>query len=223
MTFMLAVIFATMIPTYYAVKVFVKIANATQQGGESTPGISPYLMLAIIGCGFVCMGFLTGVLPSASWRPGHDKNYSPILFLIGGVVIFIASVYALFRNAKKPYGGAWVASALAGLHLAYSGANHVAFWWDKESVGIMATELATQAGIECKASYLIVRKEGAAFNYRCPTTYQFGNPLGEPFIPWPAYQEGTSEKLVKVMQKLESDVTAEMAAHKLESAQDEKK
>lgn len=218
MTFMLAVLLSMAIPMIYFFKGFHKLAQ-----GEGAPAISPYVMVAMLGGMLIAMGFGLGLLTAGTpWRPGHDTNYSPLLFLVGGLVVCIASGISAFRGSKAPY-GSWIVAALAGLHLVYSGADHMAFYWDKQKVGMMASDLAAKGDVKCAAAYVIIKQEGNVFRYRCPTVLRLGNELGEPFVPWPAYQEGISDKLPKVIKDLEAQVDRDNAEQRKASVQDEKK
>jgi hypothetical protein len=210
MTFLLALLLAMAIPAFYAfVLMFgrsIKTRNVVR--------VLPFIAASNFGAMIVAAGFVFGIWAStAPWRPDQDTNYSPLLFLIGGAVVCGASAIAAFRGNKAPH-GAWIVCAMAGLHLAFSGADHLIFSRDKESMGVMASALGAEAGIDCQASYLLVREEGKAFRYRCPTVLQFGNQFGVPFVPWPAYQEGTSEKLHQVLDTLKAQVAKETAERK---------
>lgn len=206
MTFMLAMLLTLAVPMFHITRAFLKGADGPRD--EALP-IRLYIIPAF-GSWVVAMGFMVALITFDTWRPGHVTNYVPYLIAAGGTVLLIASAVLAFRGRTAP-NGSWIVCALAGIHLTYSGLDHVAFYWDKENIGVLASDLAAEAGVQCAASHLVVKKEGNAFRYRCPTLIRLGNTFEEPFIPWPAYQEGTSEKLVTVVAVLQARVNKEMA------------
>lgn len=210
MTFLLAVILAMGIPAYYATVLMYNKRMKTR----NVMRLTHFIAAANFGAMVVAAGFAFGLWAiSAPWRPTRDTDYSPHLFLVGGVIVFGVSAITAFRGKTAPH-GAWIICAIAGLHLVFSGADHLIFSRDKESIGVVASVLGTEAGIDCQAAYLLVRKEGQEFRYRCPTVLQLGNQFGVPFIPWPTYQEGTSAKLVQVLDQMHSEAKKEAAERK---------
>lgn len=208
MTFMTALLIVMTIPMVY----FVKGIRAS--GADGKAALPIYVSAGILPGALVSMGFLLGILGAAATivRPS-DMNYSPYLVLAGGVSRAVLSACALYsrgrasgRGAQASPGGAWILCGLASIYLAYTAVDHLAFFADKESSGILSTEISRQAGIDCDAQYLLVRREGRAFAYRCRTNLQLGSQFGQPFIPWPSYKAGSSERLLVEFEKLRAQV-----------------
>lgn len=110
------------------------------------------------------------------------------------------------RGTQASPGGAWILWGLASIYLAYTAIDHLAFFADKESSGILSTEISRHAGVDCDAQYLLVRREGPTFAYRCRTNLQLGSQFSQPFIPWPSYTAGSSERLLVKFEKLQAQV-----------------
>lgn len=219
MTFLMAYLIALIVPmVYFGRMTLARIA-------EPAKGAAPmYVQLAMVPILLLAYGFMSGLFFSSDFRPDRDVNYVPYFILAGGILgTCLYGFAALHKREVVPgvvarQGGAWILAALVSAYLSFTAVDHFLFFSDRESTGIMSTELSNRAGIECNAAYLIVKKRERTFQYRCPLRVQFGHQFGQPFIPWPSYVEGSSERLLSEFEKME----AEMARQESRSQTSEK-
>ena len=199
MAFMASLLLVLLVPMFHWVRAF-QIARATTK--PNTPAKMPlFINLAVLPIGVLSAGFLVGAISAAGeFRPDRDVNYAPYLFLVGGAI-----GAALYGYAAIKKGSWWIPCALASAYLCFTGIDHLAFVVDKETTGIVSSDIARSAGVDCDAAYLLVRKVGHALEYRCRKNIQLGNQLGTPFIPWPSYASGSSEPLLAAVDKLQAD------------------
>ncbi len=197
------------VPFFYLTKA---ISMASLEDENRRTSIPLHNLLAMVPGLVLASGFMIGIFPSASFRPNHDINYSPYLVLIGGVLAVLAYGFAAFQKRVDAQGvvrqgGAWILAALASAYLTFTAVDHFIFFADKESAGIMASEMlnGNSEGVRCDAPYLIARKADRAFVYRCRGNLQLGHQFGEPFIPWPSYTEGRSEHLMSEFERLSAE------------------
>lgn len=140
-------------------------------------------------------------------------NWSPILFVVAAFIGFgcygpIAIKLLRERETsvtKQLWQGAWLIASLACLYIGYAAVDHLLFWKDKDKVGIASSMLFEKADVKCDSGAILVKREGEGFIYRCPHNVALGNPLGEPFVPWPSYREGYSTQLLIEFKKLEAE------------------
>jgi hypothetical protein len=129
----------------------------------------------------------------------RDINWSVPLFAVfgaGTAAIFAWKLWTLRRQDLGPY--AWRAglsawALLAGLYLVVAIADHLWFMRGEQS-GIAHAAALGATDVECPGMVL-VRWDAATAAYRCPADLVWGHPLGQPFVPWPTYVEGTSDLL----------------------------
>jgi hypothetical protein len=209
MPFMAALLLALVVPIIYWAKT-VAFASAAS-GGNGLANVPVHVQLTVLPIALLSAGFMLGVLSiGAEFRPDRDINYAPYLFLVGG-----ALGAALFGYAAFNKGGWWIPCALASAYLCYTAIDHLVFCFDRENTGVLSTELARSTDVDCEAPYLLVRKTGNAFEYRCRKNIQLGNQFGTPFIPWPSYTSGSSEQLLAALEKLQADVAAQERERKV--------
>lgn len=203
MPFMAALLLALVVPMVYWVKT-VAFAPAAS-GGNGLANVPRYIHLTVFPISLLSAGFMFGVLTiEAPIRPDRDVNYAPYLFLAGGALGAAVFGYAAFKK-----GNWWIPCALASAYLCYTAIDHLTFVSDRENTGVLSSELARSTDVTCDAPYLLVRKVGHAFEYRCRKNIQLGNQFGTPFIPWPSYTSGSSEQLLAALEKLQADVAVQ--------------
>lgn len=171
-----------------------------------------YLPFTIIPGSLAGGGFMLGLLESnAIVMRMSDKSYVAHLILAGGVAgVALFGVAAYRRIVTSAPGsptllsGIWILLVLTSAYLAFTSIDHLVFFADKDSSGILSTQVSHQVGIDCAAPYLLIRKQGKTFEYRCRHNVQLGSQFGEPFVPWPSYSSGESEQLAIAVEKLQS-------------------
>lgn len=100
-----------------------------------------------------------------------------------------------FRNVRRFWstGGAFAAAAIA---LIYSDSLHFV---SRPDAGVMASFVLDQGGsydVECASPVLLVHyTRGKPTDYRCPKGLALMSDSSRPFVPWPDYHSGHSQKL----------------------------
>lgn len=100
-----------------------------------------------------------------------------------------------FRNVRRFWstGGAIAAAAIA---LIYADSLHFV---SRPDAGVMASFVLDQGGsydVECKSPALLVHyTRGKPTDYRCPKGLALMSDSSRPFVPWPDYHSGRSQKL----------------------------
>jgi hypothetical protein len=208
MNFLVALLLCILIPTWGFSKLL--YSNGRPSASERRLSSRLAVMFSLIGTMGLSAGFISGVFQPAVWR-SSDVNLTPWLFLFGGVVTGLSSLFIATRPVVQPdggrsrRGGAWILCSIAGGYIGFTAIDHFKFFWDDKNSGIIASDIGRAAGISCEASYLLAHQEGKAIRYRCPLTIQLGSPFGQPFVPWPSYTEGTSEALAEQIEKIKRE------------------
>ncbi|MBK4736147.1 hypothetical protein [Noviherbaspirillum pedocola] len=153
--------------------------------------------------------FVSSLYPPVEWVNGKSVNVTPLLALVAGAVglcVFGPIAYLMGRGKRLDATahltfGFLVLASVSAAYVVYAAADDLMFWRGKGS-GVMSAMVFERAGVQCESGYVFVRREGAAYRYRCPTSIVAGHPFGEPFAPWPAYREGRSEALGTALDSL---------------------
>ncbi|MCU6501969.1 hypothetical protein LPN04_29675 [Rugamonas sp. A1-17] len=202
MVFIFAILIALVVPAFSMFAVMFRLNEA------SAVRVTRNNALGLLSAVPLLVGFLQSVFVSSVWKLS-DSNQAPTWFLVGGIAglvtgMLLASNLAFVR-VRFMRRDLWVMCALANLYIAGAALDHLVFFWDKAGTGVMASDLAQEADINCASEYLLVRRHGGSLNYRCPTSVVLGNPFAQPFAPWPAYESGDSVKLNQVLERLQKD------------------
>lgn len=168
--------------------------SALQGAGHATAGCA-----ALVG---LLLG--TEVMGPATWNGPYveTRNWSPAAYFASGLLSMALLVAAkpLQARAERVRGVAalrtgvlWL-TAVAGLYVCLAVLDHAYFFRDPAMTRRVRPE-AAEAGLECVGDSLLVRLEGDAADYRCPTSVLFGRHYREVFAPWPGYEAGASVRL----------------------------
>jgi len=201
MTFLFALVLAMLIPMTF----LTQRGRAAMGGGDRVGALELVALTALM---LIQSGLILGLIVT-SWRQG-DTNWTPILIGGGGALTAcvgarsLMGVYSASRQAKPTpnWMAAWVTALISGLYLAGAGIDHYLFWKDAADVGIAADVVYKQADVDCDYPYVLLRKRGDEVEYRCPHNLFLGYPIGQPFVPWPTYSTGVSNRMMAVQQEL---------------------
>lgn len=220
MTYMFAVLFCMLAPMFYLL---------TELRSSQGAALINWRVFSVASCGMLgTVAFLYSVFSPTEWSPGQSINYSPLLHLVAGLAgVFVYGRLAItfgrgerlvhgpitvtVTQIKRPDAaanatfGLLILGCLSAAYLAYAAADNLMFWRGKNT-GIMASMIFERAGIKCDTGVIFVKPEGDAYRYRCPTSIVLGHPFGQPFAPWPAYQEGHSTQLVLALEEVMREV-----------------
>lgn len=216
MTFLFALNLCMGVPLFY----FFALSRRRAQGAHVT--VVEATLALLIGVAF-CAGSVVGLFAPDSVKM-DDTNWSPFIFLgaaAAGTLVYGYMAVSKMRlpvlsRADKGWQGAWILATLASAYVGYAALDHVIFWSDTKNVGIASSQLFDGTDAHCASDMILLRRDGDAFVYRCPHNISFGNPLGQPFVPWPSYAEGRSTQLVHAYNKMAAD--AQRSAAEAESA-----
>jgi hypothetical protein len=148
-----------------------------------------------------------GIVLPLSTPHGDLQAYTPSLLLAGALVSGAGSTaQALIgrrARVRSQLDAATLAAVLCSAYLAFTAVDHLHFFRDEQRTGYVSSSVAAEAGIICDYGYLLVRigRDNATATYRCPRNLALGNPLHEPFVPWPSYREGTSTQLARILSR----------------------
>lgn len=203
MTFLLALIFATVAPFIYALG-FMK-TDQEQYGNQRR------FHFAFWAGGIFALTFVYTIFSVNRWSP-NDINWTPIGFLTGGLLGVPVFGYLTWRTAtvtpklgrQTLAHGVVIFALVSFAYIGFTAVDHFLFWREKQS-GIAHSVMYSKADIPCDAVYIIVRQDGDTYRYRCPHNIILGPIFGEPFVPWPTYSEGESKRLKEIHEEMLRD------------------
>ncbi|MGQ3054940.1 MAG: hypothetical protein ACT6S0_24380 [Roseateles sp.] len=132
---------------------------------------------------------------------GDAINWTPILAFAAGIGALLVFTYesTLWAHAGSQWGndrplakGRRVLSGVGialGIYLAFTAIDH---WWffRGDDAGFAAADFVGADEVPCEVA--LVRVDGDALAFRCPTALTFNVLYGTPFVPWPEYTTGRS-------------------------------
>ncbi|MGF6996730.1 hypothetical protein [Paraburkholderia sp. GAS32] len=190
---------------FLAISCFLMYANLiaafryTVREGEQSRLLGAGHMLA---CAVSAFAFLFGVelliFDRDGGISGNAYNWTPLAYLVFGVLSLILFAIKLYRKARDPgKGGIGIVfgmtlwAVMASLYISATTVDHFLFFRDREHTGLIAADFSGE-NLTCSGGMVLVRFEGETAIYRCPQSVSFGRDYGEPFVPWPSYIEGSS-------------------------------
>lgn len=135
---------------------------------------------------------------------------------LGGALAVAVFGLRLYRLRKEPNAGFFAVGAntsaiLIGLYMLVVVADQLVFFAPpRDDAGMVNWSLFREQGrvtdIQCESDILVVKGlDSDSATYRCPHdgTMVMGRFSGAPFVPWPAYTEGTSHQLAVEVRKMQ--------------------
>jgi hypothetical protein len=161
------------------------------------------LLFACELAGAVAIGLIVGVLEPAIVR-GDSVNFTPLAVFVCG--LFGAAAFAIRlgmigrqilgagtseRGVSAAFGVSGLA-LLSALYLTFTAVDH---WWffRRHDSGIASPMAMGLADVTCRSGAF--RIDGSEVVFRCPTLMILNQRYTNPFIPWPYYVSGRSERL----------------------------
>lgn len=132
---------------------------------------------------------------------GDAINWTPVFAFLAGLGAFVVFTYesTLWTHAGSRWAGEpplakgrRVVSVLGiglGIYLAIAAVDH---WWFFRGDEAGFSDAGFVGAKEVPCGMALVRVDGDAFAFRCPTALAFNTLYSAPFVPWPDYTSGHS-------------------------------
>lgn len=160
--------------------------------------------------------FLNTVIQANSESVSTETNdYSVWLLLLGGVVLLIGGVLVFIaqkRHNKLNKIGSIITIQIylwVRLYSTYAAIDHLTF--ADKNFGIMSTQLIKMGNVEdviCDKPLVFVNfieGERQPLKWRCPEFFVLNGLSSKPFVPWPNYSEGESQKMANYLNQVVMD------------------
>ncbi|RUR71935.1 hypothetical protein EJP67_33300 [Variovorax guangxiensis] len=125
---------------------------------------------------------------------GTAMNWTPVFAFVAGAATLAAFTQESIVAGRSPFRSTvWnmvrIASYGFGIYLLICAVNH---WWffRGEDAGYASAEAVGATDVPCDIA--LVRVDGDAIDFRCPSTVIFNGLYSAPFVPWLEYTSGRS-------------------------------
>lgn len=124
-------------------------------------------------------------------------------FGLGSALLFGYKLIGMARSGSDQSPAGWrsglsLLAVCAGLYVGYTCVDHW-YFFRGDKAGIAAVSMLGVDDVPCGDGMALVRLEDKGARWRCPKPYTlvFGarQLSNQPFLPWPGYRDGVSQKL----------------------------
>lgn len=145
----------------------------------------------------------------------QTNDFSVWLLLVGGVVLLVACVTefkAEKRNKRLNNLGSIITIQIylwVGLYSAYAAIDHLTF--ADKNFGVMSTQLIKIGHVDdviCDKPLVFINfieGEHTPLKWRCPEFFVLNGLSSKPFLPWPNYTQGESQKMADALYQFVSE------------------
>lgn len=201
MTFLFALLLATLLPILFFIK-RLRTAAALDERLDALDFVSALCMIMIQ------LGLMKAMFIRV-WQQG-DTNWTPLLIGAGGFGLGMIGAHHIWRTYRgfagktltQNWTAAWLCVSVSGFYLGWTGVDHYLLWRDPSRMGIASDSIYKKADIDCDYPYVLLQRHGEEYVYRCPHNILLGHPIGQPFVPWPSYSTGISKQMTAMEKQL---------------------